>query len=90
MTTSLDQQPLTKTAVAARVLEIRNAARRVGQMIDGLDSARKMAGYRGTPGATLREALEEQPQFATVIHDLLGDIDGVSAQLRELLALGDA
>jgi hypothetical protein len=87
MTTT--REPLTKTRVADLTRSIRRDALRVKDMVETLDSARNLPTYRGEQGEPLIDALRRFPQYERAVYDLLGDIDGVSAQLREVLGLDD-
>lgn len=83
------QTPLSKTQVANLVRGIRRDSLRIKDMVETLDTARQQPTYKGVRNEPLVDAVKRFPTYATMIHDLLGDIDGQSALLREALNLGD-
>lgn len=71
---------LTKTAVAKRTREIRREAALLSNIVDMLDSHRN-------DNEPLIHVLRRRatPQTREALEDALNNIDGVSAQLREML-----
>lgn len=80
-----DTTKLTKTAVRRHTAELRRTAAELQQLVDKLDTARHNGGAWGD--GTLRGELDARHGTRSVISNMLGDLDGISAQLRELLAV---